>query len=57
MLPAPCSTTCIALAGPIGPLSEEFDPVTGQSRGNFPQAYSRLGLIENALNLSDASGL
>lgn len=47
----------IALAGPTGLLSEEFDPVTGQSRGNFPQAYSHLGLIENALNLTEASGL
>jgi len=46
-----------ALAGPTGLLSEEHDPVTGQSRGNFPQAYSHLGLIENALNLAEASGL
>lgn len=46
-----------ALAGPTGLLSEEHDPVTGQSRGNFPQAYSHLGLIENALNLTEASGL
>lgn len=47
----------IALAGPTGLLSEEHDPVTGQSRGNFPQAYSHLGLIENALNLTEATGL
>ena len=47
----------IALAGPTGLLSEEHDPVTGQSRGNFPQAYSHLGLIENALNLAGAAGL
>ena len=47
----------VALAGPTGLLSEEHDPVTGQSRGNFPQAYSHLGLIENALNLIEASGL
>ncbi|MYI36355.1 MAG: glycoside hydrolase family 15 protein [Acidimicrobiaceae bacterium] len=46
-----------ALAGPTGLLSEEHDPVTGQSRGNFPQAYSHLGLIENALNLAEASDL
>ena len=48
---------CGALAGPTGLLSEEHDPVTGQSRGNFPQAYSHLGLIENALNLTGAAGL
>ena len=46
----------LALAGPTGLLSEEHDPVTAQARGNFPQAYSHLGLIENALNLAEASG-
>ena len=45
-----------ALAGPTGLLSEEYDPVTGQARGNFPQAYSHLGLIENALNLAQHTG-
>ena len=43
----------LALAGPTGLLSEEHDPVAGQARGNFPQAYSHLGLIENALNLAE----
>ena len=43
----------VALAGPTGLMSEEYDPVTGQARGNFPQAYSHLGLIENALNLGE----
>ena len=47
----------VALAGPTGLLSEEYDPVTAQARGNFPQAYSHLGLIENALNLAEASDL
>jgi GH15 family glucan-1,4-alpha-glucosidase len=37
-------------------MSEEHDPVTGQARGNFPQAYSHLGLIENALNLAENRG-
>ena len=46
-----------ALAGPTGLMSEEYDPVTGQARGNFPQAYSHLGLIENALNLAEQTGL
>ena len=45
----------VALAGPTGLMSEEYDSVTGQARGNFPQAYSHLGLIENALNLADHS--
>ena len=40
-----------ALAGPTGLLSEEYDPDTGLSLGNHPQAYSHLGLIQNALTL------
>ncbi len=41
-------------AGRTGLLSEEFDPATGRSLGNHPQAYSHLGLIHNALNLDAA---
>ncbi len=44
----------VTLAGPTGLLSEEHDPVTGLALGNFPQAYSHLGLIENACNLAEA---
>jgi trehalose 6-phosphate phosphatase len=44
----------IALAGPTGLLSEEYDPHSGLALGNFPQAYSHLGIIENALNLDAA---
>ena len=40
------------LVGPTGLLSEEYDPLTGRALGNHPQAYSHLGLINNALNLS-----
>ncbi len=40
------------LTGPTGLLSEEYDPATGRALGNHPQAYSHLGLINNALNLS-----
>jgi GH15 family glucan-1,4-alpha-glucosidase len=36
----------------VGLLSEEFDPLTGRMLGNFPQAYSHVGLINCALNLS-----
>ncbi len=39
------------LVGPTGLLSEEYDPVAGRALGNLPQAYSHLGLINNALNL------
>ena len=44
----------VALAGPTGLLSEEYDPGADRSLGNHPQAYSHLGLINNALTLADA---
>jgi GH15 family glucan-1,4-alpha-glucosidase len=40
----------------VGLLSEEFDPLTGRMLGNFPQAYSHVGLINCALNLSRQKG-
>ena len=40
----------------VGLLAEEFDPVNGRLLGNFPQAYSHVGLINCALNLSHAVG-
>ena len=40
-----------AAAGPTGVVTEEVDPDSGRSLGNLPQAYSHLGLIENALLL------
>lgn len=40
------------LAGPLGLLAEEYDPRTGLALGNFPQAYSHLGLIEAALRVA-----
>ena len=42
----------LATAGDTGLLSEEYDPVTHRSLGNHPQAYSHLGVINNALRLS-----
>jgi GH15 family glucan-1,4-alpha-glucosidase len=36
----------------VGLLAEELDPVTGRMLGNFPQAYSHVGLINCALNLA-----
>jgi GH15 family glucan-1,4-alpha-glucosidase len=36
----------------VGLLAEEFDPRTGRMLGNFPQAFSHVGLINSALNLS-----
>jgi GH15 family glucan-1,4-alpha-glucosidase len=40
----------------VGLLAEEFDPLTGRMLGNFPQAYSHVGLINCALNLSRQEG-
>jgi GH15 family glucan-1,4-alpha-glucosidase len=36
----------------VGLLSEQYDPVAKRQLGNFPQAFSHLGLINTALNLS-----
>src|ERR1044072_1130329 len=40
----------------VGLLGEEFDPATSRMLGNFPQAFSHVGLINNALNLSRQQG-
>jgi GH15 family glucan-1,4-alpha-glucosidase len=40
----------------VGLLAEEVDPLTGRMLGNFPQAYSHVGLINSALNLSRQTG-
>jgi hypothetical protein len=41
----------------VGLLVEEVDPSTARMLGNFPQAYSHIGLINCALNLSRQKGL
>ena len=46
----------LARCNDVGLLAEEFDLVTGQMLGNFPQAYSHVGLINCALNLSRHTG-
>lgn len=38
-------------ASPLGLFAEEFDPESGEFLGNFPQAFSHLGLINTILNL------
>jgi GH15 family glucan-1,4-alpha-glucosidase len=37
---------------PLGLLSEDLDPRTGDMWGNFPQAYSHVGLIHAAFAAS-----
>ncbi len=41
-------------ASPHGLLAEEVDPATGTALGNYPQAFSHIGLINSALSLSCA---
>jgi trehalose-phosphatase len=42
----------VQLAGPTGLIAEEYDPRSGMALGNFPQAYSHIGLINCALRLA-----
>ncbi|MFD5742088.1 glycoside hydrolase family 15 protein [Streptomyces massasporeus] len=44
------------LANDVGLLAEEFDPVTGRHLGNFPQAFSHIGLVNTALALCGEDG-
>ncbi|MET9114911.1 glycoside hydrolase family 15 protein [Streptomyces longwoodensis] len=45
------------LANDVGLLSEEYDPVAGRHLGNFPQAFSHIGLVNTALTLfADEAG-
>ncbi|MGW6541797.1 glycoside hydrolase family 15 protein [Streptomyces massasporeus] len=44
------------LANDVGLLSEEYDPVTGRHLGNFPQAFSHIGLVNTALALFGEEG-
>ena len=42
----------LARCNDVGLLAEELDPLTGRMLGNFPQAYSHVGVILCALRLS-----
>src|ERR671924_723374 len=44
------------LRNDVGLLSEEYDPKARRLVGNFPQAFSHVGLINTARNLSEAGG-
>ncbi len=41
-----------ARASPLGLLSEQIDPTTGEFRGNFPQAFSHIGVIASGVTLA-----
>jgi GH15 family glucan-1,4-alpha-glucosidase len=42
----------LAIRNDVGLLAEEYDPVARRQLGNFPQAFSHLGLINTARNLT-----
>jgi GH15 family glucan-1,4-alpha-glucosidase len=41
----------LAHANPLGLFSEDIEPDTGQLLGNFPQAYTHVGLIHAAMTI------
>jgi alpha,alpha-trehalase len=45
-----------ARASPLGLLSEQIDPSTGELAGNFPQAFSHIGVIASGVTLARARG-
>ncbi len=44
----------LSLANDVGLLAEQYDPVARRQLGNFPQAFSHIGLINAALALTAA---
>ncbi len=46
----------LGLRNDVGLLSEEYDPKARRLVGNFPQAFSHVGLVNTALNLSRKAG-
>jgi GH15 family glucan-1,4-alpha-glucosidase len=43
-------------ANDLGLLSEEIDPESRDLLGNFPQAFSHIGLINAALAMAECAG-
>jgi GH15 family glucan-1,4-alpha-glucosidase len=46
----------LSLRNDVGLLAEEYDPRTARQLGNFPQAFSHVGLVNTAANLDRADG-
>src|SRR5680860_753886 len=46
----------LGLRNDVGLLAEEYDPVAGRQLGNFPQAFSHIGLVNTASNLTKDDG-
>jgi GH15 family glucan-1,4-alpha-glucosidase len=43
----------VALRNDVGLLAEEYDPMSKRMLGNFPQAFSHLGLVNTAFHLNE----
>ncbi|MCE9530342.1 MAG: glycoside hydrolase family 15 protein [Planctomycetes bacterium] len=46
----------LGLCNDVGLISEEYDVRTGRLVGNFPQAFTHVGLVNTAMNLSPGPG-
>ncbi|MFF3843642.1 glycoside hydrolase family 15 protein [Streptomyces sp. NPDC002328] len=46
----------VGLANDVGLLAEEYDPVADRHLGNYPQAFSHIGLVNTALALLGGKG-
>jgi GH15 family glucan-1,4-alpha-glucosidase len=46
----------LSLTNDVGLLAEEYDPIARRQLGNFPQAFSHIGVINTALNLAEIRG-
>src|SRR5579884_68773 len=46
----------LAISNDLGLLSEEYDPTEKRLLGNFPQAFTHVGLVNSAFNLSEHDG-
>jgi GH15 family glucan-1,4-alpha-glucosidase len=44
----------VSRASPLGLFAEEIDHTTGAQLGNFPQAFSHIGVISGAVSLAHA---
>ncbi|MET7763860.1 glycoside hydrolase family 15 protein [Streptomyces sp. NPDC005355] len=45
----------LSLRNDVGLLAEEYDPASGRQLGNFPQAFSHIGLVGTALTLAEGA--
>jgi GH15 family glucan-1,4-alpha-glucosidase len=45
----------LALRNDVGLLAEEYDPRSRRMLGNFPQAFSHVGIVDTAFNLAEVA--